>query len=97
MTYKEKLKDPRWQRKRLEILERDKWRCRACGERNQIMHVHHLSYSKSYSPWDCDNSELVTLCSECHYIYHNFYSRILNEKLKYVVAFFDEYFFNTEA
>jgi len=31
MTYKEKLLDPRWQKKRLEVLERDGWACRALG------------------------------------------------------------------
>ena len=26
-TYKQKLKDPRWQKKRLKVLERDDWKC----------------------------------------------------------------------
>jgi 5-methylcytosine-specific restriction endonuclease McrA len=29
MTYAEKLKDPRWQKKRLQILERDNWQCQS--------------------------------------------------------------------
>ncbi len=32
MTYAEQLKDPRWQKRRLEILQRDEWRC-LCGLR----------------------------------------------------------------
>ena len=34
MGYSEKLKDPRWQKKRLEILERDNFRCQYCGDKN---------------------------------------------------------------
>jgi len=30
VTYAEKLKDPRWQKKRLEIMERDEWTCQWC-------------------------------------------------------------------
>ena len=38
-TYLEKLKDPRWQKKRLEILERDGWKCMACGEKEKTLRV----------------------------------------------------------
>jgi len=30
-SYADKLKDPRWQRKRLEILQREDFNCEACG------------------------------------------------------------------
>lgn len=40
-SYSEKLLDPRWQKKRLEILARDNWTCQRCGAVNCELHVHH--------------------------------------------------------
>lgn len=65
-TYSEKLRDPRWQQKRLKILERDKWQCRACLEKDKTLHVHHCYYDNNKEPWDYEDSSLVTLCFECH-------------------------------
>ena len=65
-TYSEKLKDPRWQKKRLEIFERDKWMCKRCGQNDQTLHVHHLRYLPDKDPWDYENNLLLTLCSNCH-------------------------------
>lgn len=66
MTYQEKLKDPRWQKKRLEILQRDEWTCKSCGEIEKTLHVHHLFYIFNQDPWDIPNSFLLTLCDNCH-------------------------------
>lgn len=65
-AYSEKLKDPRWQRKRLEILQRDNWCCTKCGNKEATLHVHHFQYSGE--PWEIDSSLLVTLCKHCHKI-----------------------------
>lgn len=65
-TYAEKLRDPRWQRKRLEILERDKWVCTNCGDTEQELHVHHRRYEVGKEPWEYDDSVLTTLCADCH-------------------------------
>ena len=65
MTYAEKLKDPRWQKKRLKILERDEFGCALCGDDTTTLHVHHIAYSKG-DPWDIDDSLLKTLCEGCH-------------------------------
>lgn len=65
-TYSEKLKDPRWQKKRLEILERDKWFCQRCFDGENTLHVHHLRYIPGRDPWDYDDKLLITLCAECH-------------------------------
>lgn len=65
-TYAEKLKDPRWQKKRLKILERDGFRCVACGSETKTLHVHHNSYIPGAEPWDHPDSYLVTLCADCH-------------------------------
>lgn len=67
-TYLDKLKDPRWQKKRLEILERDEWFCQICGNNESTLHVHHRVYIKDKEPWDYPDEYLVTLCEDCHEI-----------------------------
>lgn len=69
MTYTEKLKDPRWQKKRLEILERDKFTCQLCGDKRSLLVVHHLIYNNE--PWDCPNNQLITICEDCHKKLHD--------------------------
>lgn len=64
-TYSEKLQDPRWQRKRLEIMERDSFRCRDCGAKDRQLHIHHTHYQRG-NPWDTESCYLLTLCAECH-------------------------------
>lgn len=68
MTYAEKLKHPKWQRKRLEILSRDNFKCRLCGDEETELHVHHKEYHNGCEPWEYENSLLVTLCKHCHFI-----------------------------
>ncbi len=63
-TYYEQLKDPRWQRKRLEILNRDNFTCQNCGDNDRELHVHHCKYGKT--PLDIDDEFLITYCFECH-------------------------------
>lgn len=65
-TYREKLKDPRWQRKRLEILERDNWTCCVCGATEDTLNVHHGYYCRGRNPWDYPDDTLWTLCEICH-------------------------------
>ena len=65
-TYAEKLKDPRWQRKRLEIMERDGFTCRDCGTTKNTLAVHHAYYVTGRLPWMYPSWSLTTLCSDCH-------------------------------
>ncbi len=65
MTYSEKLKDPRWQKKRLEVLNRDGWACRDCGDTTKQLHVHHSHYERG-APWETGEQFLLTLCRGCH-------------------------------
>lgn len=69
-TYAEKLKHPLWQRKRLEILNRDGFKCRGCGNGEKTLHVHHLKYTRGRDPWDYPDASLVTLCEVCHETEH---------------------------
>jgi hypothetical protein len=64
--YSEKLRDPRWQKKRLKILERDGFTCQDCGDKDSPLHVHHVYYVKGREPWDYPQFSLRTLCEECH-------------------------------
>jgi hypothetical protein len=64
MDYSQKLKDPRWQKKRLEILERDGWKCMACGDKEKTLHVHHIFYLPGKEPWDIPSCEGGP-CSKC--------------------------------
>jgi len=72
-NYSELLKDPRWQKKRLEIMERDKFLCSYCWKGDKTLHVHHLLYFSGRKPWEYDGRHLVTVCEDCHQQEHNFY------------------------
>lgn len=69
-SYYEKLKDGRWQKKRLEVFERDAFHCQACGvsadDGEVTLHVHHKVYRKGADPWDYELGQLITYCSDCH-------------------------------
>jgi hypothetical protein len=64
--YSEKLRDPRWQKKRLEILQRDKFCCQKCFDTETTLHVHHRRYIPGRDPWEVPDDDLVTLCEVCH-------------------------------
>lgn len=64
-TYAEKLKDPKWQKRRLDILSRDGFTCQTCRDTETTLHVHHLQYFKG-DPWDVEDIYLITLCENCH-------------------------------
>ena len=76
--YYELLKDPRWQKRRLEIMQRDGWKCKMCGSGLSDgipLNVHHYVYHKGYLPWEYPDKDLITLCRDCHHKLHE-------EKLK---------------
>lgn len=66
VNYAEMLKDPRWQKKRLEVMQRDGFRCQHCLSNKKELQVHHLVYRKGANPWEYDNKDLITLCKQCH-------------------------------
>ncbi len=66
ISYSEKLKDPRWQKKRLEIFERDNWICQFCKSTEKSLCVHHKKYCPGKEPWEYDNEDLITCCEDCH-------------------------------
>lgn len=64
--YSELFKDPRWQKKRLEILQRDNFTCQVCDDTKKTLHVHHKLYFYGRDPWDYINDFFETLCEDCH-------------------------------
>lgn len=64
MNYSDKLRDPRWQKKRLKIFERDNWMCLGCGTTDNTLSVHHMKYC-GY-PWEIEDEYLITVCDYCH-------------------------------
>lgn len=66
MTYAEKLKDPRWQKRRLELLEAAKWQCEDCRSKTNTLHVHHGCYIRATDPWDYPDDVMHVLCESCH-------------------------------
>lgn len=65
-AYTEKLRDPRWQKMRLEIMQRDEFTCQVCSDKESTLNVHHRFYLRGHEPWDYPEWSLVTLCESCH-------------------------------
>lgn len=70
MGYSEKLKDPRWQKLRLKVFERDNWECQWCGNREITLVAHHLYYENNKDPWEYPDEAFLTLCQPCHQFNH---------------------------
>jgi len=87
-SYKNKFfdlyKKPEWQKRRLEILERDNWTCQGCGDKKSTLHVHHKYYERGKLPWNYPITALVTLCEGCHNNEGNydFYMGMLKDSLR---------------
>lgn len=68
--YNENLKHPKWQKKRLEVMGRDGFACKYCGDKDTTLNVHHIDYHGK--PWESENKDLITCCEECHkHVLHN--------------------------
>jgi hypothetical protein len=65
-SYWEKLKDPRWQRLRLEAMQAAEFSCETCHDATSTLNVHHKQYFKGREPWEYDVKQLAVLCERCH-------------------------------
>ncbi len=65
LTYGEKLKSPKWQKRRLQVMGRDKFKCLLCGDYESELHVHHTKYFNE--PWNVPTAFLKTVCHQCHW------------------------------
>ena len=66
MKYSDKLKNPKWQKKRLKILEDRDWACELCCDKESTLHVHHTKYDQNKEPWEYEDYRLRVLCDSCH-------------------------------
>lgn len=69
-TYFEKSRDPRWQKKRLEVMQDAEFRCKVCYDDSSTLNVHHKEYIKGREPWEYDAKQLTVLCEGCHSAQH---------------------------
>lgn len=74
------LETPEFNALRQKIFDRDGHKCIVCGSTENIQ-VHHLTYRNvDYSaPGSENDRDLITLCRNCHAIYHN-----VNKRREYV-------------
>ena len=79
MSYSEKLKDPRWDKKRKEILKRDKFSCQLCESVETELQVHHKYYITNTDPWDYEDECFISLCTSCHKEEHAKLDRIKSQ------------------
>ena len=80
VSYSDLLKDPRWQKRRLEIMQRADFACEYCGDKTRTLHVHHLRYTKGASPWEYEEKDLKCVCEICHtkwHMIHDFFESIM--------------------
>jgi hypothetical protein len=65
--YLQLLRDPRWQKVRLDVFQRDGWTCKHCYSTTETLQVHHKRYLPGRRPpWESPLEDLVTLCEVCH-------------------------------
>lgn len=64
--YQRKLAHPDWQKKRLEILQRDNFQCKDCNSKEKELHIHHIYYLPNTEPQNYPDKAYITLCHECH-------------------------------
>jgi hypothetical protein len=82
LTYAEQLAHPKWQKKRLEILNRDMFTCQSCEAKDITLHVHHKAYIKGKMAWEYDDEFYQSLCKDCHL-------SIESSRKKFAISFCD--------
>lgn len=65
-TYREQLRHPLWQRKRLEVLDAAGFACEWCHDTENTLNVHHRRYVRGRLAWEYEAWELECLCETCH-------------------------------
>lgn len=96
-SYSEKLKDPRWQKYRLAVFDRDNFTCRECGSKKRTLHAHHLFYLKNKNPWEYPLNSIVTLCEVCHKLTHSDGAKEeRKEKTDYLINILNSFCTNSE-
>lgn len=76
-SWAERCKDPRWQKLRLQVMERDGFKCRFCRSKEKTLNVHHKWYERGQDPWEYSTDTLLTLCEDCHTELHEDLNKII--------------------
>lgn len=84
------LRDPRWQKARLETMQRAGFACERCGDKETTLNVHHKNYKRDHAPWEYELNNFVCLCRDCHEEIHA-QKEMINNLLPYVSADVDEF------
>ena len=66
MQYKELLRHPFWQKKRLAVFEREGFKCSRCQDDTENLQIHHWYYMPNTLPWDYPDDALTCVCELCH-------------------------------
>lgn len=77
LSISEQIKKPQWQKRRLEIMQRDNFSCQICGDKESTLNVHHFHYDNARKYWEYEDWELITLCERCHTNEHSYSDVIL--------------------
>lgn len=57
--------DRKYKKVRLEVLKRDKYKCKQCGS-NKFVQVHHIKKWADYPTLRYEVSNMIALCRACH-------------------------------
>ena len=68
---------------RFAVYERDDFTCQVCWKRGGKLNAHHLKAYSKYRALRFDVKNGVTLCEECHQLFHSLYSRGHNTMEQY--------------
>src|SRR5215831_14050273 len=84
-SYHEQRRHPKWQKKRLKIMEAAGFKCQNCGTDDVTLNVHHSYYEKGHAPWEYPDESLKCLCENCHKRIEDIQDRIKRQfsKLNY--------------
>lgn len=77
--YLDQIKSPKWQKRRLDILNRDDFTCQMCGSKDKTLHVHHTIYIPKRKIWEYSDKQLITLCEDCYNKEHFEYAEFVNQ------------------
>ncbi len=84
-------KDPGWQKKRLEVMERDKFSCARCGDNESTLNVHHSHYTKGTKIWEYSNRDLLTMCESCHKEVHRLMDQVNHWLIPEIISNYRHY------
>lgn len=91
MNYKDQLKSPKWQKKRLEIFNRDEFKCKSCHRTDIELNAHHKLYINGLNAWEYKDNIYVTLCCNCHTQLHLSNSHLNHKFFKFSERCINDY------